>query len=245
MKAHILTSVVVLFLGFSCENAMAQSFRKGTLLMAISEGETYADFSTRNTAASGDQKAVQKKHMCGIRDPFFFEYGITNRWGVGLSSGLDIFKVDKQTFYGMQGAGQVEVLAAEQTFDINYHLFSSKRFDLSLFGSAGMFNVSFKDNSNRYKTFGGIVRTGTRARYYFYRNIGVLAMFSTYTASCTPKFNDETNVARKYNTTLSGCAIEFGLCYKLVPGEIRAKKSSKNRKMKAPLQAKSGGTVPQ
>lgn len=213
-----------LFLALSCmlfsfSAAFAQAFRKGSLLVSISGGDTYANFSTCNRG-NGEVKG-DNQNMDGIRDPLIIEYGITDQIGIGFSSGVDYYKVDPVAFYGFQSAHEkVRIATKEITGDVNYHFFTSNVIDLSCYGSLGLFNTSFEDKTmgnNKNKSTGGIARAGTRARVYVYKGLAVMFMFSTFTSSATAKYSTETTAGKAYNTNIKGYATEFGLSYHIKP----------------------------
>lgn len=197
------------------------SFYKGALLLSISEGSTTANYSTSNREASRSHTRYTCK-MDGVRDPFFIEYGITNKWGIGISSGNDLFTVNSQDYYGFRTSGNkaLDVKTSEFTFDLNYHLYSGRHIDWSLYSSVGSFGVSYNalvgENATNYhyNAKGGIFRMGSRVRYYFGRRFGVLAMLSSYSGYAKPKTASPASEIKSYSTSIRGTAIEFGLCYR-------------------------------
>ncbi|MDF2436587.1 MAG: hypothetical protein K0Q95_963 [Bacteroidota bacterium] len=152
------------------------------------------------------------------------EYGITNKISLGFSSGADIFTVDPSKFYGfkrMDGA-PVTAKTEEFTFDGSYHFYVNKRLDLSAFGGLGVFGVAFKSQEADdakpvvYKASGSMARGGLRVRYYFFRRLGAFGQVSSYTGKCSSKNVKENNLPGEYSTTISGSAIEAGLCYRFI-----------------------------
>ena len=194
----------------------AQSFKKGSFLLSISEGSTRANYST----STNFTHSMVNSDMDGVRDPLFIEYGISNKWGIGLSTGNDLFNVDSKKFYGFNTENNkpLSVKTSEFTFDLNYHLFSSKRTDFSLYGSIGSFGVSYSEkvgNANyTYQSKGGIVRVGGKLRYYFWKRLGVMAMYSLYSANSSPVIRPTISEAPNYSTQIKGSAFEFGLCFR-------------------------------
>lgn len=217
LKPLVLTIVFI----FSFSAQAQQAFRRGTLLLSISEGATWANYYTSDISG-GKPKTVCSKRMDGIRDPLFFEYGITNRFGIGMSTGADIFKVNASDFYGLnvREDNKVTALTSEFTFEGDYHVFTSKKWDVSLYSSFGLFSVNIKGSENdfsyKYSANGGILRTGARARYYFYKRFGALAMVSAYKATASPKNGKGNTFGNTYATTIKGWALEFGLCYRII-----------------------------
>lgn len=213
MKTNFLLLSVLIFV-----NTNAQSFKKGSFLISISEGSTKAQYSTNNT---NNTKQFCSSKLDGIRDPLFIEYGITKRWGIGLSTGNDLFNINPNQFYGFNtnDGKDLNVKTSEFTFDLNYHVFSSKRTDISIYSSIGSFGVDFSaksgENTYNYNASGGIVRFGTKFRYYFWKRLGIMAMLSTYSGTANPDKNLKFGELSAQSTTISGTATEFGLCFRL------------------------------
>lgn len=207
-------------------------FYRGALLVSLSEGSTTANYSTSEV-----KPGSHLQHKCkldGTRDPFFLEYGLTDRWGIGISQGNDLFTVNAQDYYGFKPADNkpLSVTTSEFSFNLNYHYFVSGRVDLSAFSSLGCFGVNYAsqigETNYSYKAKGGIARIGTTGRYYFgqRKRFGALLMLSAYSGSAKPKNNtiqgqnggeaatSTSPLVRTYSTRIAGTAIEFGICYR-------------------------------
>jgi hypothetical protein len=208
-------------------SAKAQAFRKGNLLVSMSEGSTTATYKT-NYIASETPYTYRSEEIEGTRDPLIIEYAVAQRWGIGLTSGADIFNVNPKQFYGFDVPDEnVKATTSELTFDLNWHAFISDKLDLSVFGSVGAFGMNMHGNKSDinydYSASGGILRVGTRARYYFWRRVGVMGMWSNYVASASPsdacKKETANTVGQNYSTSLNGGAYELGLCYRFLKRE--------------------------
>lgn len=208
---------------FTCISAHAQNaFRKGSLLLSISEGITPSTYTTTNVTKNNETPYSHYSKMDGVRDPLFIEFGLTNRWGIGLSTGNDLFDIDPNKYYGfhLSDNREVNVKTSEFTFDVNYHFYTRQRIDWSLYTSVGSFGVAFdaKDGANNYtyNAKGGIIRMGTKLRYYFWGRLGALGMLSTYSGTASPENIGSNNIASAKNTetSISGYALEFGLCFR-------------------------------
>ena len=201
---------------------IAQSFHKGSLLIGVSEGNTISVFTTKNNLPNSETTSLVKRgEINGCRDPLFIEYGISNHWGLGLSSGTDIYTLNPNDYYGFQLTDNqpIKVTTNDVTFCGSYHFFSNKRLDLSVFTDVGVFSVNFKGqdgdaNPYQYQANGNIIRAGSRVRYYFFRHFGAFGMLSSYAAHTSPKDIKDNTVAQTYSTNVSGCAVEIGLCYR-------------------------------
>lgn len=198
----------------------SKSFRKGCLLVSISEGVTTAKYTT-STYNDGQTTKVNSQVITGERDPLIVEFGLTDRIGIGFCSGADIFRVNPSRFYGFNlqnSSDKIKATTSEFTFDLNYHVFTAPRTDASVFTSFGFFGIAFSgkngDYNYKYNANGGMVRVGTKIRYYFYKRLGAFGMFSCYTGSACPKGEKGNNVGKNINTTVSGAALEIGLCYR-------------------------------
>jgi hypothetical protein len=216
MKTIFLYLILLMSLTIHSQKA----FKKNSLVVSLSEGSTWANYHTKNVSSEFPQ---EENHICieGIRDPLILEYGLSDRWSIGLTSGADIFSVSSKRFYGFNSPNEkVKVTTSEFTFDIGYHVYTNKRLDLSVSYSAGLFSSNFNVNTNdlnlKYTATGTIVRFGTRARYYFYKRLGAFGMMSTYFANSSSKDVKETTIAKNYNTNINGFAIEAGLCFKII-----------------------------
>lgn len=197
----------------------AQAYRKGSLMVSISEGSTWANFNTESI--NPETPVKQTRCVDGIRDPLIIEYGLSNRWSLGLTSGADLFKVKPSEFYGFTNeTDEVTVKTGELTIDCSYHVFVNKRLDLSVSASAGMFATTFDASTNdatyKYTSNGNMLRFGTKARFYFWRRFGAFGMMSTYFADTSTKDVKGNTVANDYKTSLNGFAIEGGLCYRIL-----------------------------
>lgn len=204
----------------------AQAFKKGCLLLSVSDGSTSANYTTHNLSANpsnaekGRAYAYCSSDMDGIRDPLFFEFGLSKHWGVGLSTGNDLFTLNPTNFYGFQRTDKKAITAktSEFTFDLNYHFYTSQKVDLSVYSSLGSFGVAFNekegDQTYNYNAKGGIVRGGIKARYYFWKRLGVMGMLSTYTGTAATDGIKGNTVGTNTSTTIKGSAVEFGLCFR-------------------------------
>lgn len=210
---------VFIFLILTSSFAFSQTFKKRGLYVSLTEGSTNASFSTiKNDRKKRNTMNVQ--NLDGERDPLIIEYGLGSKTGISITMGNDIFTINPQNHFGntFQVAKETEVKTSELTLDLNYHFFNTKKTDISAFVSLGTFSISFKgtesDFNYKYTANGGIMRLGSRAKYYFSRRMGVMAMLSTFSGTCSPKDVKETNIAKNFDANLTGFSTEFGLCFR-------------------------------
>ena len=227
---YITIAVNIILLIFSNLSVNAQhiglmqsdAFQAGSLLVSVSEGHTASVFTTRNMTPNSESPAkAERSEVIGCRDPFFIEFGITNHWGIGLSSGTDIYELDPSKLYGFNRTDNkpITVSTSDFTFTSSYHFVSNKRLDLSVFIDVGGFNVKFKQKDEdsqayQYTSNGNLMRIGGRVRYYFFHHFGVFGMVSSYAGHTSPKKVTDNTIAGNYTTNVSGCAVEAGLCYR-------------------------------
>ena len=208
----------LLLLGSIHSFAQTDAYHKGNLLLNISEGTTWANYATGDAASS---QRFTDGGTTGTRDPLFIEYALTNKIGLGLTMGGDIFNVNPAKYYGFTTIDKtVKTTTSELTLDGDYHFFVTKKLDLSSYVSAGLFSVKMKGHTDElnynYTASGSIFRIGTRARYYVYKRFGVLGSFSAYSANANPDdCNPSATTAKSYSTTIRGLALEFGVCFRV------------------------------
>jgi hypothetical protein len=196
--------------------ARGQAFRKGAFDINLSEGWSFSNYTTSDETS---ENKIASAHFTGDRDPFSIEYGITSHWGIGLSSGLDLYTISPSSFYPCATSiNQVKSTSTDFTIDASYHLYVTAKIDISLVGSFGGSSVSFKgsqsDYNYQYNANGGIIRLGVHARYYVLNHLGLLAMVSTFSTTDSPVGVKGNSGGPMYATTISGTSLEFGLCYR-------------------------------
>lgn len=196
-------------------NTKAQSFKKGSVLINVSEGSTYATY----TATNINTDVVHATYIEGCRDPLTVEYGITDKWGIGINMGGDIYQIDPAKFYDFKTSEKVKSIMSELTLDANYHFYATRHTDLAAFGSLGFSSVSMTGDDGdfhyQYKSGGMIIRAGMKARYYFRKRFGATGMLSGFATQCSPEGVKGNTVANNYTTSIKGYALEIGLCYRI------------------------------
>lgn len=219
------TIVLLFFFLLTSGLVSAQSFKKGSLNVSISEGSTTAQFRTFNSESKGSK--INSETKKGLRDPLILEYGITNKLGIGFSVGNDIFKVDPQ-FYGLKlnSAKNIQVHTSELCFEFSYHFYTNKKVDMSAFSSFGEYKMELKgfdknelinENSggtdilNNFETTGRIARMGTRFKWYFLKRVYFMGMMSAYSGISVPSDSKKLDPAYRFNTNINGIASEIGL----------------------------------
>jgi hypothetical protein len=219
MKKTVFISALIAGITFlTVKSVDAQAFRQGSILFGVTEGSTNSVYSTSNDALPAHPSS--KENINGTRDPFTIEYGITNRIGVGFTSGSDIYYVNPVAFYRSDiSATTIKTITTEFTFNLSYHFYVSQRNDLSLTGSFGTSSVGINgytgDLKYQYLANGNIFRLGLHARHYFWRRLGVLAMLTTFSSANSPEHVTGNTFGNNSSTSIKGTAAEFGLCLRL------------------------------
>ncbi len=214
------------------------AFHKYSLSLAVTGGSTRAEYSTRDNSGSGPSVLKNREGTRGAIDPFILEFGISNHFGVGFTTGGETYNVDANKFYDYRAIDESRKLSSNThyfTFDFNYHPYVTNRLDVSVFSGIGTLKVNIADyptqyNSdgtqnmnystmcqapvNSYYAKGAIVRTGIKARYYFWKRLGVMGMVTTFSGIASPRNTGALTFGNNYSTIVTGFATEFGLCFR-------------------------------
>ncbi len=112
--------------------------------------------------------------------PLSFEYGISNKFGIGVELGFVNYAIDDSTedFNGNMVENNTEaVRSVDFMLFGNFHLLNSEKNDLFIglgFGSSSVV-WTFKDNgSYEYKGRGGLFKIYIKDRIFFNDNVGIL-----------------------------------------------------------------------
>ncbi len=213
------------------------SFRKGSLLVSVTEGATFTRFTTYNRGAAatanrapltattegvntGTRDVINDGNVNGDRDPLIIEYGVSNKVGLSLSMGGDVLNLNTGQYYDHSLPGKTKAITSEVTADVNYHFFTTPRVDLSAFFSLGIASVMLKEqnteHSYSYEATGGLSRLGARARYYITRRFGIVGMASVFATSLSSKDVTNNTMGAGYDTQIRGAAVEFGPCWRIL-----------------------------
>lgn len=204
-KLTLISAATCLVACFSFSaNSQSLAFRKGSFQINVTEGSTFTNYSTTNLETSVGEGG----HTIGCRDPLQLEYGLTNRWGIGISMGTDLYTLNGYEFTQVHGT------TTEFTLDASYHFFVTPKVDLAGVASWGSSTLNFKggtgDNSFSYATKGDIGRIGIHGRFFILGHFGITAMVTAFSETGVQQAT-----GNAYSVSMWGLAKELGFCYRI------------------------------
>jgi hypothetical protein len=230
-KFDILTIGLVLLTVTSSISQERKAFHKYCLVASVTGGPSKALYTTKDLNGEKIHSAI----LDGRIDPLITEYGLTDKIGIGITRGGENFDVNANTFYG-QNISEVNnghimfVTTKYLTADASYHYYTTKRLDLSVFGSFGYYMISgnagninpltksYEGQQFSYDARGGIIRTGARARWYFSKRWGLMTMLYGFKGYAKEPFDQsqisDGNGKGGIITTLTGGGFETGICFR-------------------------------
>lgn len=207
-----------------------KSFHKYCVVTSLTGGPGKAIYTTRDHKGEKISSDVLDSNI----DPVITEYGLTDKIGIGITRGGDNFNVDANKFYKQNLLADANTMAVSTkyvTFDVSYHYFITKRLDFSVFTSAGYYKLAGYANSPyasdvdclqplyTYEARGGIIRAGARARWYFTKRFGLMAMLYGYKGIVKEPYRKNQISDGKggggITTTLIGGGSELGICFRI------------------------------
>lgn len=209
-----------------------KSFHKYCLITSITAGPGKALYTTRDR----NDKIINSEILDSNIDPLVMEFGLTDKIGIGFSRGGENFNVDANKFYkqnlNSDNYGNMMWTSTKYlTLDAAYHFFTSKRLDLSFFTGIGYYKLSgnvYIPNAETinyfaplysYNASGGVIRSGTRARWYFSKRWGVMGMMFGYAGKVKEPYKknsiSDANGSGGISTTLIGIGHEVGICFRI------------------------------
>lgn len=242
------TSIALLLIALDShaqQSELPKAFYKGCLVTSITGGPSRVLFTTFDN----EGKKVNSDMANGVIDPLIMEYGLSDKLGIGFSKGGENYNIDANRFYNADVDAEYNTIWTRTkyfTADLSYHPYTTKRFDISLFGSLGYFKVigecySVDDSIYNsptifYKGKGAIIRGGVRSRYYFSKRFGVMAMLYSFTGFAKEKTrrsapSDAVNTAG-YSSLLTGGGLEFGICFRIFKQKGVIKETREEKRMK-------------
>ena len=184
MKKTIYSLLIILSFLMMNNNSNAQAFQKGNMNMDIGLGigiykttTTFSfDFLGIPITLTDEDGAVS------TMIPFTFEYGISNKFGLGVELGFVNYLVDDST-NNDDGTTTLNLTKSVKSVDFmilcNFHLLNSERNDLFIglgFGGSRV-NWNFKDTGDEYSGGGSLFKLYIKDRIFFNDNVGILFNF--------------------------------------------------------------------
>ncbi len=208
-----------------------KAFHKYCVITSVTGGPSKVLYETK----ASDGTPIHSEVLDANIDPTITEYGLTDKIGLGITRGSDNLSVNTNKFYRQNISEELNehmmaISTKYYTFDVSYHYFTTKRFDFSVFGSAGYFKVMGATYGQNYQLDcpqalysyhgrGGVIRTGARARWYFSKRWGLMAMIYGYKGFIKepnrPNPISDAKSSGSISTSLTGIGSEFGICLRL------------------------------
>ena len=230
-KNRILPIALALLMVLGVNAQGPKAFHKYCVVTSLTGGPSRAIYTTR----ANDGKKIHSEVLDGNIDPIITEYGLTNKIGLGFTKGGENFSVNTNKFYKQNipteaSEHMMSTTTKYFTFDVSYHFLTTKRLDLSVFGSAGYYKLSGTTYNTiggsdqmaslfSYNARGGVLRSGVRARWYYSKRWGVMAMLYGYKGYVKephrPNLISDARSNGGISTTLTGAGLEIGLCLRL------------------------------
>jgi hypothetical protein len=185
MKKIICLVILAVFVQFN--NIHAQAFEKGNVNIDIGLGlgvyKTTTTFTTPEYNFFGiiipPQTITDEDGAASTMIPIGFEYGISNKFGLGVELGFVNYFVEDST-ENDDGTTTFNLTKTVKSVDFmifcNYHLLNSEKNDLFIGMGIGGSRVvwNFKDSGEEYSGGGSIFKLYIKDRIFFSDNIGVL-----------------------------------------------------------------------
>lgn len=185
MKKIIFLLVTIFFI--QSDTIQAQAFQKGNVNIDVGLGfgvyKTTTTFTTPEFVFFGitipPQTITDEDGAASTMIPIGFEYGISNKFGLGVELGFVNYFVEDSTENddGTVTLNQTKtVKSVDFMIYCNYHLLNSDKNDLFIGMGIGGSNVvwNFKDSGEEYSGGGSIFKLYIKDRIFFSDNIGIL-----------------------------------------------------------------------
>lgn len=179
MKKTILFVLTVFC--FQLVNIKAQAHQKGTWNIDLGIG--FGIYKTKTTyefqILEKEYRYVEEDGAVSTMIPLSVEYGISNKFGLGLELGFNNYAVDDST-KDNNGNMVLNVTESVKSKDfalfVNYHLLNSDKNDLFIGLSLGVSSINWTfDNTNyEYSGRGNLFKFYIKDRIFFSENIGIL-----------------------------------------------------------------------
>ena len=219
MKKILFNFSAALIILLLSTNLNAQAFQKGNANLDVGFGfgayKTVATYTIPGFTIFNIQfpptTIVNEDGAGSFMMPITFEYGISNKIGLGAQFGFSNYFIDNED--------STETVESVKSFDfavlINFHLSQSDKNDLFIGFALGGSKVNWKDLSGLELTgSGGLFKLYLSDRLYFTDNIGILfnVGYTAYTYNEITSSNNANLTTLKWK--LGGLNIGTGLAVK-------------------------------
>jgi hypothetical protein len=185
MKKVIFIFTIFLSFFIIINNVDAQAFQKGNKNFDLGVGLGIYKTTTSLTVSfpwfggtTQSLTVVEEDGAASTIIPLTFEYGISNKFGIGAQLGVSNYFIDNED--------STETTESVKSIDfailVNYHLLNSDKNDLFIGLSVGSSSVTWLDLSGEgFSGSGSFVSLYIKDRVFFNDNVGILFNFG-YTA---------------------------------------------------------------
>jgi hypothetical protein len=187
MKKTLLFITAIAIGLLTSNNVVAQAFEKGNVNIDVGLG--FGAYGTKTTFTTPEidfgffvlppQTFTETDGAASTMIPIGFEYGISNKFGLGVELGFVNYFVDDST-ENDDGTTSLNLTKTVKSVDFmifcNYHLLNADKNDLFIGLGIGGSNVvwNFKDSGYEYSGGGSIFKLYIKDRIFFSDNIGIL-----------------------------------------------------------------------
>lgn len=172
MKTKLKSLLLIILISCVSNQLFSQAFEKGNINIDLGLG--FGAFGTRATFKDANTK-LEYSVTDGAAStiiPLAFEYGISNKIGLGLQIGTSNYFIDKKDSTNVSKS----VRSVDFALKFNFHLLNANRNDLfiSLGLGGSSINWEFENTSETYSGSGTYFTLGLTDRIFFTDNIGIL-----------------------------------------------------------------------
>lgn len=214
MKKLYSTLTIVLITLFSTSNTYAQAFQKGNANIDVGLG--FGAYSTTTTFTFdflGTPVTLSDEDgAASTMVPISFEYGISNKVGLGVQLGFVNYFIDNED----STETTESVKSVDFAIKVNYHFLDAEKNDLFVGLAIGGSSVNWKDLSGEeFSGTGSYVSLYITDRIFFNDNVGILFNLG-YTAYRYNGLESSLNnpFIDNFEWTLRGVNIGTGLALK-------------------------------
>ncbi|MGE0567371.1 MAG: hypothetical protein AB7O73_05435 [Bacteroidia bacterium] len=171
MKNLSFKSILVVLLTISSFNLFSQAFEKGNINFDLGLG--FGAYGTKVTYkdTKNNLEFSQTDGAASTIIPLSFEYGISNKIGLGLQIGSSNYFIDKDSNEVTESVKSVDF-----ALRVNFHLLQANRNDLFIALALGGSSVNwlFKNTTETYSGSGSYFNLSLVDRIFFGEHVGIM-----------------------------------------------------------------------